>query len=212
MPKLTLSFKGQTLFVHHLEEGETFIGRDPQCGIVIDSLAVMERHAKVLFEKGQCRVLCLDQTHPIRLNDKATEDEALEHGDEISVGKHTLTFASDGISLTTPGNADDEVPQSLPEVHRDEDPASSETASTAYIQILSGEHIGRIIPLNRNMVRLGKSGGDCAMIVFRDGGHYLSALEGSMPSIDGVMIGDESILLRNGNTIQIGHTELQFYH
>ncbi len=82
----------------------------------------------------------------------------------------------------------------------------------AYLQIISGEHIGRIIPLNRNMVRIGKAGGDCAMIAHRNGGYYLSYLEGGMPALNGMPIGDETVLLSEGSTIEIGGTQLQFYH
>ncbi len=86
------------------------------------------------------------------------------------------------------------------------------TGLKACLQILSGEHIGRIIPLNRNMVRIGKAGGDCAMIAHRDGGYYLTYLEGDMPILNGMSIGDETVLLTEGSTIEIGGTQLQFYH
>jgi len=45
--KLTLLFRDKLLQVHHLSEGETLIGRDPACGIHIDSLAVAPLHARL---------------------------------------------------------------------------------------------------------------------------------------------------------------------
>ncbi len=88
---------------------------------------------------------------------------------------------------------------------------STPTEQKAYLQILNGEHIGRIIPLNRKMVRIGKAGADCVMISHRNQGYYLSYLEGTAPTLNGMPIGDETVLLTQGSTIQIGNTELQFY-
>ncbi len=208
MPKLTLSFKGQSLSVHHLEEGRTLIGRDPACDIVIDSLAVALQHLEVSTVAELCRVRGLDKASPVLVNNKTIEEAQLNHGDLLQIGKHTLTFADDGYAVVV--DADSKTGAE----HGRSQENSSQTEvqpSTAYIQILSGDNIGRIIPLNRNMIRLGKAGGDCAIIVHRAGGYYLSNLEGGVPTVDGVPIGNESVELTAGNTIRIGGTELQFY-
>lgn len=86
-----------------------------------------------------------------------------------------------------------------------------EADQKAYLQIINGEHIGRIIPLNRKLIRIGKAGGDCAMITHRDDGYFLSYLEGSMPTLNGMPIGEETVQLTDGSTIEIGNTQLQFY-
>lgn len=208
MPKLTLSFKGQSISVHRLEEGRTFIGRDPACDIVIDSLAVALQHAEVTTEDERCRVRGLDKSSPVIVNSKPIEEVQLNHGDLLRIGKHTLTFADDGYAVVA--DTDNKVDAAQGRSQKKSGQTRSKQ-SAAYIQILSGENIGRIIPLNRNMIRLGKAGGDCAIIVHRAGGFYLSYLEGGTPMVDGVPIGNESVLLAAGNTIRIGVTELQFY-
>lgn len=208
MPKLTLSFKGQPISVHHLEEGRTLIGRDPACDIVIDSLAVALQHAEVATQADQCRVRGLDKTNPVIVNNMPIEEARLNHGDLLQLGKHTLAFAVDEHSVPAHADQEDNAESAR---SKEKDSQTEAKRSAGYIQILTGENIGRIIPLNRNMIRLGKSGGDCAIIVHRSGGYYLSYLEGNIPTIDGVPIGDESVLLTVGSTIRIGETEFQFY-
>jgi predicted component of type VI protein secretion system len=208
MPKLTLSFKGRTLSVHRLDPGGTLAGRDPQCPLHIDSLAVAPRHLQIR-RKGQAwRISALDPDSPVYLNGERVEEAELNHGDLIGLGKHTLTLEIDSRQMATQtssvnqANADDPATSNVP---------SEAQPRTACLQILSGEHIGRIIPLNRSMVRVGKAGGDCAMIVHREGGHYLTYLEGATPTVNDLPIGDESIRLTPGSRIRIGDTELQFF-
>lgn len=198
MPKLTLIFKGQAISVHTLKEGSTFIGRDPDCQIRIESLAVAPRHVEIVTEEEASRVIALDSGFAASVNDVVIEETNLNHGDAIRIGKHVLSFASDGVALASRPASD---PKIEPKLKR----------QPAYIQILSGEHIGRIIPLSRNMIRLGKPGGDCAIIVHRKGGYYLSHLEGAHPSVNDMPIGEESVVLDQGSIIRLGGTKLQFY-
>ena len=205
MPKLTLSFKGRELSTHPLKAGNTLIGSDPQCAVHIDSLAVAARHAEITLEQDKCRIVALDAAWPLRVNQTPVDSAELASGDTLTIGKHTLVYSAEpatgqqGVATPTVAGAsqfDGTPPQDRPR---------------AFLQILSGEHIGRIIPINRNMIRLGKAGGDCAIIVHRNSQYYLSFLEGQIPMVNGVPIGDESIALGSGNTILIGDTELQFY-
>jgi len=208
MPKLTLLFKGQSLSVHHLKEGRTLIGREPGCDIVIDSLAVAPHHVQLETKGDQCRLRRMDETNPVFVNKASVEEIALKHGDMLRVGKHSLRFAVDGYVV---GAKAESKKEKAPKDALAEDSQGVTAAGTGYLQILSGENIGRIIPLNRNMIRLGKAGGDCAIIVHRSGGYYLSHLEGGIPAVDNVPVGDQSVLLSVGSTVRIGDTELQFY-
>jgi predicted component of type VI protein secretion system len=208
MPQLTLSFKGKELSRHSLKNGSTLIGSDPQCPLHIDSLAIAPRHADIVLDHAGCRVTALDAEWPIKVNHQVVDSAELVDGDILSVGKHTLRYSTEPIADT---EADEEASAEPPEATTDHSPPPPERPR-AYLQILSGEHIGRIIPINRNMIRLGKPGGDCAIIVRRDSQYFLSLLEGSTSMVNGMPIGDESIPLDSGNTIRIGDTELQFYY
>jgi len=210
MPKLTLAFKGQALAVYHLKNGRAFIGRDTDCTIHIDSLAIAPHHVELVTVGEFCRVKALGAEYPLYVNEVAVENAPLVHGDVLRVGKHTLAFATDGVVLGTHVDDGDLPEQKMPPSLRHESDRNEKV--TAYIQILSGAHIGRIIPLASDMMRLGTTGGDYAMVAHRFNGHYLSCQEGNRVTIDGVPIGNENVLLNDGSIIQIGAVKLRFYH
>jgi pSer/pThr/pTyr-binding forkhead associated (FHA) protein len=208
MPKLTLSFKGRLIDVFHLEEDETLIGRNSECGIFIDSLAISPRHAQITHGEDGCHLESLDEEFPVLINHKQAESANLRHGDIIQVGKHTLTFSEDAIELArTPLQEPSSPDPELAEQEKD-----SQIESKSMLQIMNGDNFGRIIPLIRNMTRIGRVGGECAMIALRDSGYYISYLEGATPPIvNNQPIGEESQRLADGDTIKVGTTEMQFH-
>jgi hypothetical protein len=207
MPKLTLSFKGRLLDVFHIDEGESLIGRDEECTISIDSLAIAPFHARVDLDQTGCRIARLHEDFSIHVNRNPTESVELHHGDVIQLGKHTLTYSEDAIEPAG------ELPPKTPSDDLEEDPAGNPTVtSKGMLQIMNGENFGRIIPLIRNMTRIGRVGGDCAIISRRDSGYYISHLEGhTSPLVNNKPIGDASLLLNDGDVIEVGKTQMQFH-
>ena len=206
MPKLTLSFKGHVIDVYHLERAETCIGREDSCDITIDSLAVAPQQALIRQSSDQAFQLeAMDTAFPVLLNHEKVEVSSLSHGDVIQVGKHTLSYSEDVMELgANLGASNDE---------EDDDDLFSDSAATgAMLQIMNGENFGRIIPLNRNMTRIGHAGGDCAMISKRDAGHFLSFLEGQNPPlVNRISIGNGTHRLNDGDTIEVGGIKMQFH-
>jgi hypothetical protein len=83
---------------------------------------------------------------------------------------------------------------------------------SGYIQVQSGEFLGRIIFLNRSLTRLGLSGDTCAMIAHRSDGYYLSHLDGvAPPRLNGESIGNRSMKLQNGDTIEVQGILMKFH-
>ncbi|EGV50525.1 FHA domain-containing protein [Candidatus Endoriftia persephone] len=210
MPKLTLSFKGRLIDVYHLKPGETLIGRNPSCDICIDSLAIAPLHAKIVLDDQQCRIEVLDEEYPLSLNYNSIERSELTHGDLMEIGKHTLAYAEDAIEPSGDINipvGSNEQAESGPEGTN-----IDESRRKGILQILSGTHLGRIIPLNRNLTRIGRAGTDCAMISLRNDGYYISYLEGpNPPQVNDHPIGSESFLLKEGDMIEVGETKMQFH-
>lgn len=207
MPKLTLSFKGRLLDVFHIDEGESLIGRDEACEISIDSLAIAPFHARIVLNQAGCQITRLNDDSAIQVNHNPTESVELHHGDVIQVGKHTLTYSEDAIEPAG------ELQPKSPSDDLEEDPADNlPTTGKGMLQIMNGDNFGRIIPLSRNMTRIGRVGGDCAMISRRDSGYYIAHLEGSIPpSVNNKPIGDASLLLNDGDLIEVGNTQMQFH-
>jgi predicted component of type VI protein secretion system len=200
---LTLSFKGRLLSVHHLDERPTSIGRDPNCRIPIDSLAVAPRNAEVIPAHGDYLLLALDPDYPVLLNGEQVDQASLRHGDLIQLGKHTLSFSEDslrlaGSAMDTPGLASTDV-----------DP----TTLTSYLQLQSGPQIGRIVVLRRSVTRLSHAGAADLIVTRREDGYHLSHLEGGTAfRVDGrTVAGDGEAQLCDGSLIEIGEVRLQFF-
>jgi hypothetical protein len=83
---------------------------------------------------------------------------------------------------------------------------------SGYIQVQSGEFLGRIIFLNRSLTRLGVSADSCAVIAHRSDGYYLSHLDGDTPpSLNGESIGDRTMKLKDGDTIDVQGVPMKFH-
>jgi pSer/pThr/pTyr-binding forkhead associated (FHA) protein len=208
MPKLTLSFKGRVIDVFHLETVSTDIGRDSDCSISIDSLAIAPLQATITEEDGGYRLTARDEAFPVIVNNEPMDETKLSHGDVIQIGKHTLTFAEDVMEL----GADLSQAPATGENESAQDQAIDEPISTSILQIVNGDNFGRIIPLTRNMTRIGHTGGDCAMIARREEGYYITFLEGqNPPTINQQMIADQGQQLKDGDLIEVGGTQMQFH-
>jgi hypothetical protein len=212
MAKLTLSFKGRVIDVFHLEDEKTRIGRNEDCTISIDSLAIAPLQVEITRNDDQSYLLkAMDEAFPILVNHEKAEEATLNHGDVIQIGKHTLSFAEDVMDLSSDlgqaAQADNESEES-------EDRAASDEGipKSGMLQIMNGDNFGRIIPLKRNMTRIGHAGGDCAMITRREAGYFISFLEGpNPPSINRKPIGEQAQLLSDGDIIDVGGTQMQFH-
>ncbi|SCZ49751.1 FHA domain-containing protein [Thiohalomonas denitrificans] len=199
MSRLTLSFKGKMLKIFPLEKDEVVIGSSPDCDITIDSLAIHEQHALLGRSGNGWQLKDLNSPGGTFVNGEKIDERALESGDEIGIGKHTL-------------EADFDIP--MPETVADNDltPETPRRAKSAWLQLLNGHNVGKTISLNRNLTNLGKPGVQTAVIARRNEGFFLSHLEGDHPpEVNNTSIGDHSWRLEDGDTIQIGNVKLQFY-
>ncbi|MBT3011862.1 MAG: FHA domain-containing protein [Candidatus Thiodiazotropha sp. (ex Lucina aurantia)] len=211
MAKLTLSFKGRVIDVFHIERDKTEIGRNDNCTIPIDSLAIAPVQAVITRNDDQSYLLqAQEEAFPVLVNHEKTEEITLNHGDVIQVGKHTLSFAEDVMDLSAdlgPIPANDQLTDEDEPIESDDSKSKS-----GVLQIMNGDNFGRIIPLNRNMTRIGHAGGDCAMIARREDGYFITFLEGpNPPRINRKPMGNQAQLLTDGDIIDVGGTQMQFH-
>jgi pSer/pThr/pTyr-binding forkhead associated (FHA) protein len=73
-------------------EGETTIGRSPDCGIFLDDVTVSRKHAVVSEREGAFLVEDQGSLNGTFVNRKRVESAQLEDGDELQIGKYRLTF------------------------------------------------------------------------------------------------------------------------
>jgi pSer/pThr/pTyr-binding forkhead associated (FHA) protein len=205
MAKLTLSFRDHLIAVHELDGEPITIGRDPDCRVHIDSLAIAPRHAEVLMTPSGYLLLALDEAFPVLINEETVEEGVLRHGDCIQVGKHSIRFTDDDPASTA---------WSGPSWQKIADPAqpANEASMPAYIQVQSGPMIGRVIVLRRSVTRLNRVGVD-DLVITRDRDRYVLVRLGeeTWVSIDGrPMMGDEAPLT-DKTGIEAGAVLLRFF-
>lgn len=208
MSKLTLSFKDKVLKVYPLPEGEAVIGSDPTCLLHIDSLAVQPRHASVTTHGDKSMLRDLGSSDGVFVNGKKLNgDYLLKDDDVIRVGKHDLLFTQEIAVETIRADALEEMS------HGEElklEPIREQ--KSGWLQLMSGQNVGKTISLSRNLTNLGTPGVQTAVIAKRVDGYFLSHLEGEHPpTVDGVPIGDSSWHLQDGDVIQMGNVKMQFY-
>ncbi len=200
MHKLILSFKGKIQKVFLPEAGKCLIGRQPDCDIQIDNLAVEPSHAIIHFSTNEARISALQKENRLLINNKKTQDTqdiGLKPGDEITIGKHTLVYLWDS------------KPQ---EESTSTSKATAHTHKTAWIQMMNGPKMGRTMQLKLPSLRIGTTKDKGVLITARNGGYYLSHLgDDSAVAVNNQQIGSSNIHLQDGNTIRIGDMEMLFY-
>jgi pSer/pThr/pTyr-binding forkhead associated (FHA) protein len=84
--------------VHEIPAEGLVIGRDPECGIVLDSPEVSRRHARVESREGRHSITD-ESTNGIFVNGERVEgSHPLSDGDVVQVGDVTLRFSAGSIT------------------------------------------------------------------------------------------------------------------
>lgn len=230
MSKLTLTFKGTTLRVYPVVKGSMIIGSDPANTLYIDSLALDPQHARIDTQTDTSVLVDMESTSGTFVNNQRVDKHMLSEGDVIRIGKHTLTYKFDAdaehsddssMSMEMPSPVSSSASLSEPssaslQIDVDEEPVSGifdvEQKKHAWLQIMSGQNMGKTLSLNRPMTNLGKPGVATAVITRRQDGFFLSHLEGDKPPLVGDKdIGDNSVKLNDGETISIGNIKMLFF-
>src|SRR5262245_33000426 len=82
---------------HELTEGETSIGRRPDCDIVVGNSQVSRRHAQITGASGSFVIADIGSTNGTFVNGAQITEHTLKDGDRIELGKDRvpLLFTSD---------------------------------------------------------------------------------------------------------------------
>lgn len=224
MSKLTLSFKEQVLKIYPIHNGPLIIGSDPSCGIHIDSLALEPQHAQIDTEQQTSRLKALSQENGTFVNNEKIDAIQLNDGDSFKVGKHTLSYTFEEVSeeemlqaINNSGQPSDESSQQIV-FEQPEDDINDEVIEISkpkkqdgWLQIMSGQNLGKTLSLHRSMTNLGKPGLATAVIAHRENGYFISQLEGKQPLQINSQPTEQSTLLNTDDIIQIGNVKMQFY-
>ncbi len=78
--------------VFRVPDGESLMGRDKQCAIVLPSEWISRTHAKLVHSEGLFVVAPMSDKNPTFVNDERTEGTELKDGDFLRLGKTTFRF------------------------------------------------------------------------------------------------------------------------
>ncbi|TXT38541.1 MAG: forkhead-associated protein [Comamonadaceae bacterium] len=210
MPKVIVTIDDVVIKEVQLTKDQTTVGRRPYNDIVIDNLAVSGEHAVLRMFGGQVSVEDLNSTNGTFVNGKAIKKQSLIHGDVLELGKYKIKFenhpvaedfektmlvkARPGAVAAPPAPA----PAPVVEIH-------------GAIKVVSGPAAGREMALTKIVTTIGKPGVAVAAITRRQHHFQICHVEGgAQPTLNGILVGTEPVVLNSGDQIVLAGTQMQF--
>jgi phosphoribosylaminoimidazole carboxylase (NCAIR synthetase) len=207
MAKFTVYFKDKAIQSQFFDSGIIHIGRDESNDLAIDNPTVAPAHAVVIVKDNNYLIKQLNNEFPLIINNEKSKEALLENNDIITIGKHTVLFSSsesiNSIQNNTINKTDIDLlnEKIIEKVH----------IPDATLQVLDGQHIGRMLPLKKAMTRFGQSG-SVIVIAKRKEGYFISSLEGGDNiTINRQPLADKTINLNNNDIVIIDNTSMQFF-
>lgn len=205
MAKLILTFEGAVIREYPLDQERMTVGRKAHNAIQLEDPTVSGEHAAFLVLE-HVYVEDLGSTNGIILNGKKVTKRQLEHGDIVRIGHHELKFV------------DQNTQDFVSTVMIPPDKVTSDSApvpKNPVVSILSGPKSGDVIKLNKPYTTLGSPGGQVAVIARRGTTYFIMPMSGigdaaQNPLLNSVPIGAKSQPLKEGDTIEVAGTKLQF--
>lgn len=203
MARLIITHQGTVIKEFDLSKEKITVGRKPSNDIILDDPTVSGEHAAFLHMQ-HTYIEDLKSTNGVKLNGKAVNKRQLNHGDIVVIGQHEFKFIDDAVQdfestviIAPPVQANPETKKIV----------------KAKVVIAKGPKEGESIALNKPYTKLGSSS-QVAVIARRGESYYLMPMtggaQGDSPKLNGQQIGAESMLLKNGDLIEVAATQLKF--
>ena len=203
MARLIITHQGTIIKEYDLVKEKITVGRKPSNDIVLDDPTVSGVHAAFLHMQ-HTYIEDMKSTNGVKLNGKPVNKRQLNHGDIVLVGQHEFKFIDDAVQdfestvvIAPPVQATTEKKQPV----------------KASVVITQGPKEGESVALNKPYTKLG-SASQVAVIARRGTSYYLMPMNGvaqsDSPKLNGNQIGAESMLLSNGDIIEVASTQLKF--
>ncbi|MBE0470095.1 MAG: FHA domain-containing protein [Methyloprofundus sp.] len=209
MAKFTVFFKDKPIHSSIFESGNIHIGRDETNDLAVDSLAIAPAHAVVVLRESLPLIKQLNSDFPLIINGIQHKEAMLQDGDTITIGKHRIVYSSTEkfASALSPKHSEEPENEKLNQEFN-----NRVNLPEANLQVMGGKHIGRLIPLKKTMIRLGREGSGIIVITRRKEGYFVSMLEvNNEIKINGTELADKTLLLKNNDTLIIDKIPMQFF-
>ena len=201
MGYITVSINSNQASTFELKEGDTSVGSNKACDIYIDSVSLSPIHLIFsLTEDGLLKATSYDNDSPITINNHKIDTEmVISDTDIVSAGSYEFMYHANATSSPDKPDKDLDIEQ--------------KSKKQGYLQILNGQHVGKIVPLAKSLIRMGNEKSQYAMIAHRKDGYFLSHIEGKRPpKVDGeYIVIDSSYPLSDGDIIEIGERKIRFH-
>ena len=238
MARLSLSLDGQVLAEYNMSKERYTVGRLPDNDIRIDNPAVSGHHALIINILNDSFLEDLNSTNGTYVNGKIVKKHAMQHGDVITVGHHSLRFidsesdepadefektmvisSRDAANLKVPGMPVREAAPAPVQPAAAQAPSpfsfSAGVLPKARLQVLSGQFAGRELELVKTLTTLGRPGVQVAAITRRADGYYIvhveSGREGDYPRVNGTAIGPQARRLQDNDVVQLAGVKMGFF-
>jgi hypothetical protein len=227
-----IKFDGVVIDQLVMKPGDMSIGRRPGSDILLDNLAVSGDHATIFTVGNDSFVQDLNSTNGTFVNNKRITKHHLMNGDEIVIGKHTLTYVDENAArqadnlaktmIITPQRFEEMTTSAAKEAANKPAAAAADAPTPAAappsgarvgsIFVLSGANSGKRIDLTKAVTNLGRAGKTAGVISRNAGGGY-TLLPGNdeTPKLNGKPIPGRGEELKNGDVIELGGSRMQFY-
>jgi len=228
MARLVLSLDGQSLAEYNMSKERYTVGRLPDNDIRIDNAAVSGHHALIINILNDSFLEDLNSTNGTYVNGKIVKKHALQHGDSITIGHHTLRFVEnesdepeDEFEKTMVISPRDAARLKMPAASAVPQPAASATQypnatmPRAKLQVLSGQFAGRELELVKTLTTLGRPGVQVAAITRRSDGFYIVHVESARPDdyplLNGVPTGPQARRLHDNDVVTLAGVKMGFF-
>ena len=196
MPKMIISLDGAVIKEVQLTKERTTLGRRLYNDIVIKHLAVSGEHAVLQMVGHEVYIEDLSSTNGTYVNGKAVKKQLLQDRDMIEIGKYRIQYDKEA-GRSGPASAEEQGFGAVP--------------MDAAIRVLSGIAVGRELKLVKPVTSIGKPGVALATISRHADGFILAYVEGAVrPMLNGATVGNETVVLKNGDTIELAGTQMEF--
>jgi len=228
MARLVLSLDGQSLAEYNMSKERYTVGRLPDNDIRIDNAAVSGHHALIINILNDSFLEDLNSTNGTYVNGKIVKKHALQHGDSITVGHHTLRFVEgegdepeDEFEKTMVISPRDAARMQIPSAAMAPQPTSTATQypnatmPRARLQVLSGQFAGRELELVKTLTTLGRPGVQVAAITRRSDGFYIVHVESARaedyPLLNGTPTGPQARRLHDNDVLTLAGVKMGFF-
>jgi pSer/pThr/pTyr-binding forkhead associated (FHA) protein len=188
--KIIISHDGKVLQEVQLSKDRVTIGRHPQCDVVIEHRHVSAQHAAITTVLDESMIEDLGSTNGTFVNGRRINKHSLVDHDRVVLAMIQIEFIAGPVAVSK---------------------AAAASMPLGYVEVRSGPHTGKKLPLGKPLTTLGTPGTMVLAISRTPDGYMAAHIDGAVPpGINGAPLGTQPRKLVTGDLIDLGGTQMAF--